>query len=94
LAPAGVAVGCGVAYRRLKYFGALHMNKSELEKLTAYFRRTFGNNGITVKARPKLSDSAELYAGEEFLGIISRIEDEGETSYDLSMSILDIDLDD
>jgi Protein of unknown function (DUF3126) len=32
--------------------------------------------------------------GDEFLGIISRIEDEGETSYDLSMSILDIDLED
>jgi len=65
---------------------------SELEQLTAYFRRTFGNPSLAVKARPKLSDSAELYLGEEFLGVISRIEDEGEVSYDLSMSILDIDL--
>ena len=70
------------------------MNKSEIDKLTGYFRRTFGNASISVKARPKLNDSAELYVGEEFLGIISRIEDEGETSYDLSMSILDIDLED
>ena len=68
------------------------MKASELEQLTGYFRRTFGNNALAVKARPKLSDSAELYLGEEFLGIISRIEDEGEVSYDLSMSILDIDL--
>ena len=68
------------------------MNKSEIDKLTGYFRRTFGNPSIAVRARPKLNDSAELYVGEEFLGIISRIEDEGETSYDLSMSILDIDL--
>jgi hypothetical protein len=70
------------------------MNKSEIDKLTTYFRRTFGNATIAVRARPKLNDSAELYVGEEFLGIISRIEDEGETSYDLSMSILDIDLED
>jgi hypothetical protein len=68
------------------------LKASELEQLTAYFRRTFGNASLAVKARPKLSDSAELYLGEEFLGIISRIEDEGEVSYDLSMSILDIDL--
>jgi hypothetical protein len=79
---------------RINDLGAQHMNKSEIEKLTGYFRRTFGNNAIAVRARPKLNDSAELYVGEEFLGIISRIEDEGETSYDLSMSILDIDLED
>lgn len=70
------------------------MQKTEIEKLTRYFRRVFGNPQITVRARPKLADSAELYVGEEFLGIISRIEDEGETSFDLSMSILDIDLED
>ncbi len=29
-----------------------------------------------------------------FSGIVTRIEDEGEVSYDLSMSILDIDLED
>ncbi|MCU0830330.1 MAG: DUF3126 family protein [Rhizobiaceae bacterium] len=69
------------------------MQKTEIEKLTRYFRRVFGNPAIAVRARPKLADSAELYVGEEFLGIISKIEDEGETSYDLSMSILDIDLD-
>lgn len=72
--------------------GVLQMNKTEIDQLTAYFRKTFGNPAIAVRARPKLKDSAELYVGEEFLGIISRIEDEGETSYDLSMSILDIDL--
>jgi Holliday junction resolvase len=70
------------------------VQKSEIEKLNRYFRRVFGNPHIAVRPRPKLNDSAELYVGEEFLGIVSKIEDEGETSYDLSMSILDIDLDD
>ena len=66
----------------------------ELNKLTAYLRDLFGTPNITVKARPKITDSAELYVGEEFVGVVSRIVDEGETSYDVSMSILDIDLED
>jgi hypothetical protein len=70
------------------------MNKSELDSLSAYFRRTFNNPTLSVKARPRIADSGELYAGEEFLGIVTKIIDEGETSYDLSMSILDIDLED
>lgn len=68
------------------------MTSEELTKLSRFFQRTFGNASLTVKPRPRINDSAELYAGEEFLGIVTRIEDEGEISYDLSMSILDFDL--
>jgi hypothetical protein len=68
------------------------MNPAELKKLDAYFKRLFQNPRLTVKARPRINDSCELYIGDEFLGVISKIVDEGETSYDLSMSILDIDL--
>lgn len=70
------------------------MTSEEVKKLTQFFQRTFGNPSLTVKPRPRIADSVELYAGEEFLGIVTRIEDEGEVSYDLSMSILDIDLED
>lgn len=68
------------------------MNAEELALLTKYFRKTFDNPSLVVKARPKIKDSAELYLGEEFLGIVTKIEDEGEVSFDLSMSILDFDL--
>ena len=68
------------------------MNADELTLLSKYFRKTFDNPSLAVKARPKITDSAELYLGEEFLGIVTKIEDEGEVSYDLSMSILDFDL--
>lgn len=68
------------------------MNADELTLLTKYFRKTFDNPLLAVKARPKIEDSAELYLGEEFLGIVTKIEDEGEVSFDLSMSILDFDL--
>ena len=70
------------------------MTSEELSKLTRFFKKTFANPSMAVKARPRINDSAELYAGDEFLGIVTRIEDEGEVSYDLSMSILDIDLED
>lgn len=70
------------------------MNADELTLLTKYFRKTFDNPSLAVKARPKIKDSAELYLGEEFLGIVTKIEDEGEVSFDLSMSILDFDLED
>jgi len=65
----------------------------ELRKLDAYFKRVFANPSLKVKARPKKTDSAELYRDDEFLGIIYRDEDEGELSYNFSMAILDIDLD-
>lgn len=68
------------------------MNADELTLLTKYFRKTFDNPSLAVKERPKIEDSAELYLGEEFLGIVTKIEDEGEVSFDLSMSILDFDL--
>lgn len=69
------------------------MKPEEIRKLEAYFKRTFQNPNLKVRARPQKKDSCELYIGDEFLGIIFRDEDEGELSYNFSMAILDIDLD-
>ena len=69
------------------------MKPEEIRKLDAYFKRTFANSALEVKARPRKDDSCELYLGDEFLGIIFKDEDEGELSYNFSMAILDIDLD-
>jgi hypothetical protein len=65
----------------------------EIKKLDAYFKRTFNEN-MVVKARPRKDDSAEVYAGEEFLGVgVVYIDDEdGDRSYNFSMAILDVDL--
>jgi hypothetical protein len=43
-----------------------------------------------VRARPRKTDSAEVYVHDEFVGTISADVDEGQV---LTMSILDIDLD-
>jgi Protein of unknown function (DUF3126) len=49
---------------------------------------------MSVKKRPQKDDSAEVYIGEEFVGVIFRDEEDGELSYNFSMAILDIDLED
>ena len=69
------------------------MKPEEIRKLDAYFKRTFKSPTLTVKARPRKDDSCELYVGDEFLGVISRDDEDGELSYNLSMAILDVDLD-
>ena len=67
------------------------MKPEEVKKLEAYFKRTF-NEGMVIKPRPKKDESAEVYLGDEFLGVIFRDEEDGELSYSFSMAILDIDL--
>ena len=68
------------------------MDVQEVRKLDAYLKRVFGNPKIRVVPRPKKDDSAEVYIGEEFIGVIFRDEEDGELSYNFSMAILDIDL--
>ena len=79
--------------------GANHMNPDgdanvkpeELKKLDAYFKRTLNPN-IIVKARPRKNDSAEVYIGDEFLGVIYRDDEDGDLSYNFTMAILADDL--
>jgi hypothetical protein len=68
------------------------LKPDELAKLTAYFRKTFENPRLVVKARPQKKDSGEVYIGEDFLGVVFRDEEDGELSYNFSMAILDFDL--
>ncbi|ASY68657.1 DUF3126 family protein [Sinorhizobium fredii] len=67
------------------------MKPEEIRKLEAYFKRTL-NPAMVVKARPRKDESAEVYLGDEFLGVIFRDEEDGELSYSFSMAILDVDL--
>lgn len=68
------------------------MDRSEIAKLEAFFKKTFQNPALSVRARPRKDDSAEVYLGDEFLGVLFKDEDEGELSYNFQMAILDIDL--
>jgi hypothetical protein len=68
------------------------MDKSDLQKVETYLRRTFANAAIRVVARPKKKDSAEVYIGDEFIGVLSEDTEDGDKSYFFEMAILDTDL--
>ena len=65
------------------------MEARELVRVQAYMRKIFGAKTLSVRARPKVKDSAEVYVGEEFVGTVTRDEDEGELCYQFQMAILE-----
>lgn len=70
------------------------MKPDEIAKLTKFLRAKFELASLSVRKRPQKDDSAEVYIGEEFVGVIFRDEEDGELSYNFSMAILDFDLED
>ncbi len=70
------------------------MNPQEMVKIQNYLRKVFGAKMLSVRARPKIKDSAEVYVGDEFVGTITRDEDDGELCYQFQMAILELDLED
>ncbi len=68
------------------------MKKEELARLQSYLRKTFGASNLEVKAQPKKDDMAEVFINDEFVATLYREVEEGETSYQFQMAILDMDL--
>lgn len=70
----------------------MSFSPDEMMQLKAYLERVFKCSGLTVMKREKAEDSIEVMMDGEFIGVIYKVIDEGETSYDFNMPILDIDL--
>ena len=68
------------------------MDITEIRKLENYLRRQFVSPQVRVVPRPKKDDSAEVYVGDEFVGILSVDDEDGDRSFNFSMAILDTDL--
>ncbi|MEQ1609643.1 MAG: DUF3126 family protein [Hyphomonadaceae bacterium] len=68
------------------------MNPETVKRLETYLKRTL-NPGITLASRPRVTDSVEVVIAGEHVGLVYLIEDEGETSYQLEVTILQEDLD-
>ncbi len=68
------------------------MTPAEIQKVEKYLRKTFNLPAIEVRKRPKKQDSAEVYIKEEFLAVLSKDEEDGETTYHFQMAILADDL--
>jgi len=64
----------------------------EVKKLDAYLKKLFGNQRLRVVPRPKKEDSAEVYVGDEFIGVLFVDDEEDERSYNFQMAILGTDL--
>jgi hypothetical protein len=59
--------------------------------LEAYLQRNLDNPRIRVVARPRKTDSAEVYLGEEYIGVLFFDEKEVRSCY-FEMAILELDL--
>ena len=68
------------------------MDVQEVRKLDAYLKKLFGNARTRVVPRPKKEDSAEVYVGEEFIGVLFVDDEDDERSYNFQMAILGTDL--
>ena len=69
------------------------MKPEERERVESYLRARFSQPQINVRARPRKEDSAEVYIGEEFAGVLSRDDEDGELCYHFTMTVLEMDLD-
>ena len=70
------------------------MTREEILKLERYLKKMFRLPELQVRQRPQKQDSAEVFLGEEFIGVLFRDNEDGETSYNFQMAILDYDLQD
>jgi Protein of unknown function (DUF3126) len=64
----------------------------DLKQLDAYLKRKFDNERIRVVSRVKKTDSAEVYVGEEYVGVLFFDEKDARVSI-LELPILALDLD-
>ena len=90
--------GPAAAARRLRlrrHVGeTLIVNPQEMVRVQAYLRKVFGAKTLSVRARPKIKDSAEVYVGEDFIGTLTVDNEDGELCYQFQMAILELDLED
>lgn len=69
------------------------ITNQDLSRLEAYLHTTFGNDGISLRQRPKTNDSLEVLLNGEFIGIVYKDdEDSDDISFDFNMAILEEDL--
>ena len=68
------------------------MTPEEISKLQSYLQSKFGVSDLEIRGRPKKGDAADVYFGEEFIGVISEDDEDDDGTYYFNMAILAIDL--
>ena len=69
------------------------MSPEVVSSIETYLKRVL-NPRVTLQARPRVTDSVEVLIDGEHIAVVYEIEDEGETSWQLQMTILEEDLGD
>ncbi len=64
----------------------------DIKKLDAYLKRKFDNERVRVVARQRKTDSAEVYVGDEYIGVLFFDDKDARSSY-FELPILALDLD-
>jgi hypothetical protein len=68
------------------------LKQGECLKVETYLKKTFCLDNVEVRLRPHKDDSADVYLGKEFIGVLFRDDEDGELSYSFQMAILEMDL--
>jgi hypothetical protein len=68
------------------------VDKTEILRVEKYLRSLFRLDTIRVEVRPNKTDSVEVNVGDEFIGVIFKDTEDGETTYHFEMAILEMDL--
>jgi hypothetical protein len=63
------------------------MDKTELRKLQAFVRKSFGNEGLRVNLDPKNTEAASVTLGERAIAKITVDDEDGDRSFALEMKI-------
>jgi hypothetical protein len=58
-----------------------------INRLQTYLRKAFGTQSLSVRAQPKKSDVADVYAGDTLFGVITLDDEDDELVYQFSWSI-------
>lgn len=67
------------------------MGADEIKRLEAYLKTNLNKN-LRLVARPKAKDSVEIMLGEEFFGVVYKDTEDGDTAYQITISVLAEDL--
>lgn len=70
----------------------MNFNAEEMSRLQNYLTKTLKCQGFALKKREKVGDSVEVLLDGEFVGVIYKDTEDGETSYDFNMAILESDI--
>ena len=68
------------------------MTPSDIERVQTYLRRLFGTDQIKIVPPTRKGLSTEIAVKDEIVGTLHKDVDDGETSYSLTMTILEEDL--